>query len=104
MINIKKSFFVVLIFSFFSTECNAALKDSIFATVGSKAIVQSDITNEIKTLLILSGQSYREEERKKIQTVAIQSIIKRTIKQIEVEKYKTLKFNKDLVLLINKII
>ena len=94
MINIKKIFFIVLIFSFFSTESNTAIKDSIFATVGSKAIVQSDITNEIKTLLILSGQSYKEEARQKIQNAAIQSIIKRTIKQIEVEKYKTLKFNK----------
>ena len=94
MISIKKIFFVIVIFSFFSTKCNAVIKDSIFATVGNKAIVQSDITNEIKTLLILSGQSYREEEKGKIQTAAIQSIIKRTIKQIEVEKYKTLKFNK----------
>jgi len=94
VISIKKIFFVIVIFSFFSTECNAVIKDSIFATVGNKAIVQSDITNEIKTLLILSGQSYREEEKGKIQTAAIQSIIKRTIKQIEVEKYKTLKFNK----------
>ena len=94
MISIKKILFVIVIFSFFSTECNAVIKDSIFATVGNKAIVQSDITNEIKTLLILSGQSYKEEEKGKIQTAAIQSIIKRTIKQIEVEKYKTLKFNK----------
>ena len=94
MISIKKILFVIVIFSFFSTACNAVIKDSIFATVGNKAIVQSDITNEIKTLLILSGQSYREEEKEKIQAAAIQSIIKRTIKQIEVEKYKTLKFNK----------
>ena len=94
MISIKKIFFVIIIFSFFSTKCNAAIKDSIFATVGNKAIVQSDITNEIKTLLILSGQSYREEDKGKIQAAAIKSIIKRTIKQIEVEKYKTLKFNK----------
>ena len=94
MISIKKIFFAIVIFSFFSTECNAVIKDSIFATVGNKAIVQSDITNEIKTLLILSGQSYREEDKGKIQAAAIKSIIKRTIKQIEVEKYKTLKFNK----------
>jgi len=94
VISIKKIFFVIVISSFFSTESNAVIKDSIFAAVGNKAIVQSDITNEIKTLLILSGQSYREEEKGKIQTAAIQSIIKRTIKQIEVEKYKTLKFNK----------
>ena len=94
MISIKKIFFFIVIFSFFSIKCNAVIKDSIFATVGNKAIVQSDITNEIKTLLILSGQSYREEEKEKIQTAAIQSIIKRTIKQIEVEKYKTIKFNK----------
>ena len=37
------------------------IKDSLFATVGNKAITQSDIINEIKIILILTGQSFTED-------------------------------------------
>ena len=37
-----------------------AIKDSLFATVGNKAITQSDIINEIKIILILTGQGFTE--------------------------------------------
>ena len=51
MISIKKIFFIILISSFFYAETNALIKDSLFATVGNKAITRSDIVNEIKIIL-----------------------------------------------------
>ena len=59
----------------------------MFATVGNKAITHSDIVNEIKMITILSNQIFSEETRQMLQTTAIQSVIKRNIKQIEIEKY-----------------
>ena len=41
---------------FFTTESSAIIKDSLFATVGNKAVTRSDILEEIKILLILSKQ------------------------------------------------
>ena len=38
---------------FFTTESTAIIKDSLFATVGNKAVTRSDILEEIKILLIL---------------------------------------------------
>ena len=70
-----------------------AIKDSLFATVGNKAITQSDIINEIKIILILTGQSFTEDIKEQLQSGAIQSIIKRNIKKIEIEKYNSLTFN-----------
>ena len=93
MINIKKIFFIVLIFSFFSTESNTAIKDSIFATVGNKPITRSDIINEIKTILILNGKNFSQESADRLEKAAIASTIKRHIKQIEIEKYDALTFN-----------
>ena len=69
------------------------IKDSLFATVGNKAITQSDIINEIKIILILSGQSFTEDIKEQLQSGAIQSIIRRNIKKIEIEKYNSLTFN-----------
>ena len=75
-------------------EVEEVIKDSLFATVGNKAITQSDIINEIKIILILTGQSFTEDIKEQLQSGAIQSIIKRNIKKIEIEKYDFLTFNR----------
>ena len=61
MINTKKIIFIFIIFLLCLTKGNAAIKDSIFATVGNKPITRSDIINEIKTILILNGQNFSQE-------------------------------------------
>ena len=71
-------------------KVNAVIQDSIFATIGSKAITQSDIVKEIKIILILSGQSFSEEQRKDLEATAVQTVIKRTIKKIGVENFPSL--------------
>ena len=64
-------------------EIEEVIKDSLFATVGNKAII----------ILILTGQSFTEDIKEQLQSGAIQSIIKRNIKKIEIEKYNSLTFN-----------
>ena len=93
MINLKKIIYFLIIFTFFSAETSAAIKDSLFATIGNKAITRSDILTEIKTILILNGQTFSEDQKDAIQAAAIQSAIRRSIKQIEIEKYDSLEFS-----------
>ena len=69
------------------------IEDSLFATVGNKAITKSDVLNEIKLILILNNKIFSEKERKKLQQIAIKSIIKRHVKQIEIERSNFLEFN-----------
>jgi len=95
VINIKKTFFVILIYLSCVIESYSSIKDGLFATVGSKAITRSDIVNEIKTILILSGQNYSTQNAQQLENVAINSTIKRIVKQIEVEKYDDLRFNEN---------
>ena len=45
-------------------EVEIAIKDSLFVTVGNKAITHSDIVDEIKIILILNKQSYAEDKKK----------------------------------------
>ena len=96
MINIKKIIIIIIISSFYLTESNAVIKDSLYATVGDKAITHSDIINEIKIMLILNNQSFSEEKKEYLQSVAIRSVIKTNIKKIAVEKYD-LELNRDEV-------
>ena len=89
-------------------EVEEVIKDSLFATVGNKAITQSDIINEIKIILILTGQSFTEDIKEQLQSRSIQSIIRRNIKKIEIEKYNSLTFNppdvdKELIKLANNL-
>ena len=65
----------------------------MYASIGNKAITKLDIVNEIKIILILTNKSFTENTKDQIQAAATQSIIKRTIKTIEIEKYKSLSFN-----------
>jgi len=94
MSNIKKKLSIILIIFFFLIESSAAIKDSLFATVGTKAITHSDIIEEIKIILILSNQGFDEKRRDQLQTTAIQSVVNRKIKLIEIEKHNFSEFNK----------
>ena len=86
MIKLKKIIFLVLITLIYIEKGNAQIKDSIYMTVGNIPVTQSDIINEIKIILILNNESYSSEKRDQLQKVAVQSILTRNIKQIELNK------------------
>ena len=93
MIKIKKIIFLVLITLICAEKGNAKISDSLFMTVGNKPITQSDIVNEIKIILILSNESYSNEKSRQLQELAVKSIIKRSIKQIELDRNNYFNFN-----------
>ena len=87
-----------------SKEVKTTLKDGLFATVGNKAITRSDIVNEIKSILILNNMNYSDETRKELQQMAVKSVIKRNIKEIEINKHDFLEFSQsDLNFHLNRI-
>ena len=92
--NIKIIFLVFLTFLFFE-KANVEITDSLFMTVGDRAITNSDLLNEMKIILILNNQSYSEDKREQLQKSAVNSIVKRNIKQIEIDRYEFYEFNKE---------
>ena len=95
MINIKKIFFLTLFLLINIEKVNAEIKDSLFMTIGNKPITQSDIVDEIKIILILNNESYSEERRDKLHELAVKSTVKRTIKNIELERNNFFKFSEE---------
>ena len=93
MINFKKIVIFFLLFTLSISGSFAKIEDSIYVTVGSKAITHSDIINEIKIILILNGQTFSEDQKASLEKAALKSVIKREIKKIELKKYTDLKYN-----------
>lgn len=93
MMNIKKLIIFFIVTTLSISECFAKIEDSIYVTVGNRAITHSDIINEIKIILILNGQTYSESQKSTLEKAALKSVIKREIKKIELEKFEDLKFN-----------
>ena len=94
MKDFKKIIVIIFIAFFCLNESKAIIKDSLYVTVGNKAITQSDIIEEIKMILLLNGQSYSEENKEQLKSLAVKTVIKRKIKEIEIEKYKITQYNK----------
>ncbi len=94
MIKIKKLIFFLIITFCFPFSAYSEINDSLFATVGDKVITRSDIVDEIKIILISTGQDFSEEKLAPLRAAAVKTLIKRTIKEIEINKYETLKFSK----------
>ena len=95
MISIKKIFSIIILTFLLNNDVNAVIKDYLFVTVGNKAITHSDVIEEIKLILILTNQRFTENERELLEKSAIQSVVKRKIKLIEIQKYNFTEFNKE---------
>ena len=74
-------------------QVGTEIEDGLYATVGNKAITKSDIINEIKIILIINNKSYSKKEEKQLRQMAIKKLIKKNVKQIEIEKNDFLQFN-----------
>jgi|TARA_B110000438_G_C15820360_1_gene654086 parvulin-like peptidyl-prolyl isomerase len=93
VIKIKKIILGTIILLICSQYSYGVIKDSLYATVGNKAITSSDIMNEIKTILILNNKPFSADEKQQLEAAAIQSAIQRNIKQIEIDKHPNLSFS-----------
>ena len=94
MKKLKKIFFLVLFLLISIEKANAEISDSVFMTIGNKPITKSDIVDEIKIILILNNESYNEEKREQLHEFAIKQTLKRTIKNIELERNNYFKVKK----------
>ena len=95
MICARKIFIVFIIFFISVFKAESEVNDSIFATVGNKVITRSDILNEIKIILITTGATFSNDKLEVLQAAAVKTLIKRNIKEIEINKYDQLQYNKN---------
>tara|TARA_B100001029_G_C14998583_1_gene416587 strand:+ start:192 stop:1061 length:870 start_codon:yes stop_codon:yes gene_type:complete len=71
--------------------------NGIVITVGNHPITRFDLIKEIKFIAVLSNININKSNREEIKNLAIQTLIKRSIKQNEIDRLKITNYNpKDL--------
>lgn len=87
-----------LLFIFFllinTEQLSSQIDNSIIITVGNYPITRLDLEKEMKIITVLSKIRINEENKKQIKNLAVQSLVKRSIKKSEIERLKITQFNK----------
>ena len=94
---IKKNIVCFATFFFLIFKVNYAYSEfnnSIIISVGKYPITQIDLFKEIKLIAVLSGSEINDTNRLQIRDLAVNSLIKKTIKTAEVEKRQISKYSK----------
>ena len=103
-LNNRKALFVFLfVFVFSFTKVNSNINNSIIVSVGNLPITYLDLIKEMKLISLLNNISVDNSNRETIKSVAVQGLITRKIKEMEIEKFKIKNYNKkDLEILVGR--
>ena len=71
------------------------INSSIIVKVGNEIITNSDLENEVQTILFLSNQKLNQENIDKVKNLAVQTLIKNLIKKSEIKKYKITQYSEN---------
>ena len=94
-------FLFVLLFSF--TKVNSNISNSVIVSVGNLPITYLDLIKEMKLISLLNNITVDNSNRETIKSVAVQGLITRKIKEMEIEKFKVNNYNKkDLEILVGR--
>tara|TARA_B100001250_G_scaffold374079_1_gene360620 strand:- start:217 stop:1152 length:936 start_codon:yes stop_codon:yes gene_type:complete len=86
---------VIFFYIFFHSNLTAAISNSIVVKVNNKIITSIDIQNEIKILLIVGNKVFNQENIDGLKDTAVKSLIRKSIKKNEIEKYEVKNFSQD---------
>ena len=90
-------FIFLFIFVFFSTNLQSSINNSIIISVGNSPITSLDLLKEMKLISFVNKNKINDSNKEQIKQMAVQSLIKRKIKEIEITKYEINNYNaKDL--------
>ena len=104
LLNNKKIIFFLYYYFFLSlSKTNSNINNSVIISVGNQPITYLDLIKEMRLISFLNNIKLDSSNRETFKSVAVQGLITRKIKEIEINKYKINEFNtKDLQNLINK--
>ena len=97
------NYLFILFFLFQTSQAFAKISNSIIITVGNLPITHLDLVKEMRLVSIISNNKIDNSNKEQIKNIAAKSLIKRKIKEIEINKYEIKNYNKsDLEKLIEK--
>ena len=79
---------------FFSQKVSSNINNSIIISVGNLPVTYLDLIKEMKIISILTNNQIKDTNKEQIKSIAVKSLIKRKIKEIEIIKYDVRNYNK----------
>ncbi len=84
----------IIFFLFCTTESIAKINNSIIISVGNLPITRLDLIKEMTLISILTKNKINNSNKETIKSIAVQSLIKRKVKEIEIKKFGIDTYNK----------
>ena len=82
-----RSFVVILFLIFVTSGAHASINNSVIISVGNLPITYLDLVKEMKIISIISNNKIDDSNKEQIKGIAVKTLIKRKIKEIEINKY-----------------
>ena len=89
------NYLFIIFFLFQFSNVFSKISNSIVITVGNLPITYLDLVKEMRLIAIVSNNKIENSNKEQIKNIAAKSLIKRKIKEIEIEKYSIKNFNKN---------
>jgi len=87
--------FVLIVFFLFNTsKVFSNINNSILISVGNLPITHLDLVKEMQLISMLTNNKIDNSNKEQIKSIAVQSLIKRKIKEIEIKKFNIQNYNK----------
>tara|TARA_Y100001970_G_C14257115_1_gene876354 strand:- start:5073 stop:5996 length:924 start_codon:yes stop_codon:yes gene_type:complete len=88
------NYFLISFFLIITTKAHSNISNSVIITVGNIPITSLDLIKEMRLISILTNNQIDSINKEQIKTIAVNSLIKRKVKEIEIKKYNIEKYNK----------
>ena len=89
------NYLFIIFFLFQFSNVFSKISNSIVITVGNLPITYLDLVKEMRLIAIVSNNKIEDSNKEQIKNIAAKSLIKRKIKEIEIEKYSIKNYNKN---------
>ena len=90
-----KTFILIFFFLFNFNYLFGNINNSIIISVGNLPITYLDLLKEMRMIAILTNNKINDGNKEQIKTIAVQSLIKRKVKEVEIKKYNIDNFSKN---------
>ena len=94
---------IIIIFFLLTSNSFSKINNSVIISVGDLPITYLDLVKEMRLIALMSNNKIDDSNKEQFKNIAVQALIKRKIKEIEIKKFKVENYStKDLDNLILK--
>tara|TARA_A100001037_G_C15061517_1_gene595004 strand:+ start:49 stop:978 length:930 start_codon:yes stop_codon:yes gene_type:complete len=94
---------IIIIFFLLTSNSFSKINNSVIISVGNLPITYLDLVKEMRLIALMSNNKIDDSNKEQFKNIAVQALIKRKIKEIEIKKFKVENYStKDLDNLILK--